>query len=311
MYRVFSCGGSASNDVVMQSMIDAYNDGADIVSMSLGADNGFEDADPFGQIVTNAKKRGIATVVAAGNSGFIGPVLTASPAIAEDAIAVASMDAAMYPTTYKMKGNTGREEWRYASLWPLDGEFTIFAAGDEEASYGCDYNALSEAVVEVGERGWNISQTFYMVRQSTRCDVRFILINAVNRGFKGVVLWRGEEFSNPFDNDYPSSIGGQFLLGLDHIDGPKLYKAVTSDPVKFRAKFTDKRFLAVENPSAGFTSNYSTFGNTWEYKAFKPLLAAPGHLILSSWPLETGGYAIISGTSMGMLEPFLWYHNCS
>jgi subtilisin family serine protease len=299
MYRVFSCGGGASNDVVLQSMIDAYNDGADIVSMSLGSDNGFEDVDPFGQIVTNAKKRGIATVVAAGNAGFLGPVLTGSPAIAKDAIAVASTDAARFPTTYKMKGSTGREEWRYSSLWPLEGEFPIFASGDEEESYGCDYDILLKAVAEVQERGWDLENTFYMVRQSTRCDVGSMMINAVYQGFKGVVWWRGEEFSNPYDNDYPSSIGGQFLLGLDHVDGPKLYKAVTSDPLKFRAKFTDKRFLPVENPSAGFTSNYSTFGNTWEYKAFKPLLAAPGHLILSAWPLETGGYAIISGTSMG------------
>jgi subtilisin family serine protease len=302
MYRVFGCGGDASNDVVMQAMMDAYNDGADIVSMSLGSDNGFEAADPTGQIITNAKARGIATIVAAGNRGNLGPMLTSSPAIAMDAVAVASVDGAKYPTTYKMKGNSGGE-FRYSSLWPLTGEFTVYAPSNYDDSLLCSYQTILDSVAAVQKNGWNLSQTFLMVRQSHVCDINTIFVNVINLGFKGMIAWRDVDFANPYENDYMGSAPGSFVLSIDAVDGPKLYDAVTADPVNFRAEFSDRRFLPVDNPSAGFTSNYSTMGNTWESTVFKPQLAAPGHLILSAWPLSVGGYAIISGTSMA--TPFV------
>nr|QIR83317.1 kilbournase [Stenocarpella maydis] len=302
MYRVFSCGGDASNDVVMQAMMDAYNDGADIVSMSLGSNNGFEDADPTGQIITNAKARGIATVVAAGNDGALGPMLTSSPAIGRDAIAVASVDGAKYPTTYKMQGSSGGE-FRYSSLWPLSGNFTVYAPSNYTDSLVCAYQTIVNSAAAVRANGWNISETFLMVREGHVCDLNTIFANIVYQGFKGMIAWRDSDFANPYENDYMSSAPGSFVLSLDAVDGPRLYKAVTADPVNFRAEFTDRRFVPVDNPSAGFTSNYSTMGNTWEGTVFKPQLAAPGHLILSSWPLSVGGYATISGTSMA--TPFV------
>ncbi|KAH7017968.1 peptidase S8/S53 domain-containing protein [Microdochium trichocladiopsis] len=306
MYRIFACNGVASSDVVMQAMMDAYNDGVDIVSMSLGSDSGFEDADPFGQIITNAKSRGIATIIAAGNRGNLGPMLTSSPAIAPDAVAVASLDGAKYPTTYKMQGTSstgnGSSEWRYGSLWPLDGEFPVYASADYDESTGCEYASIQKAAQAVGV---NVSSTLYMVRKTYLCDLSLPLTNARSLGFKGVVVWRDQELRNPADNDYQSSGPGDFIiLSMDHVDGPKLYAAVTAaGPIFYSAQFSDRRFLSVDNPSAGFTSNYSTMGNTWEFSVFKPTISAPGHLILSAWPLSVGGYAIISGTSMA--TPFV------
>jgi subtilisin family serine protease len=279
-------------------MIDSVNDGANIVSMSLGSDTGFERADPYGQVITNAKNNGVTFVVAAGNSGHNGPILSSSPAVAIDAVAVASVDSARYPTTYKVKSNRGGE-WRYSSLWPVMGEFNVFAAPDYDESLGCDFESLQKAIEKVEEYGWDITKTFYMVRQNERCSLDGAVLNSYYYGFKAVIAWRDHEFPNPYDNDYVGSAPPLFTLSIDHIDGPKLYDAIKVDPRNFRLRFTDQRFLAVDNPSAGLTSNYSSLGNTWEYNAFKPLISAPGHLILSSWPLEAGGYTIISGTSMG------------
>ncbi|KAH7317069.1 peptidase S8/S53 domain-containing protein [Stachybotrys elegans] len=303
MYRVFSCGGSASSDVIFQAIIDAYYDGADIISMSLGADSGWERADPFGELITAVKQLGVAVIIAAGNRGRQGPMLTGSPGIAADAVAVASVDGARYPTTYKVKSNRGGEEWRYSSVWPMEGEFYVYAPPNEEDSYVCTRQAMDDGVAFVRDNGWNISETFFMVRQSNRCGLDFSLINGQYLGFKAVIVWRDQEFQNPYDNNYQSSAPPLWTLSLDHVDGPKLYKAVTSDMADFRLQFSDRRFLSVDSPSAGFTSNYSSMGNSWEFNVFKPLLAAPGHLILSTWPLEGGGYSIISGTSMA--TPFV------
>ena len=45
-------------------------------------------------------------------------------------------------------------------------------------------------------------------------------------------------------------------------------------------------------------SNFSSWGPTSDTLVIKPQLSAPGGSILSTWPLEGTGYAILSGTSM-------------
>lgn len=44
MWRVFGCKGSASNDVIIQAMLDAYEAGVDIISMSLGDSIGWPES---------------------------------------------------------------------------------------------------------------------------------------------------------------------------------------------------------------------------------------------------------------------------
>ena len=51
------------------------------------------------------------------------------------------------------------------------------------------------------------------------------------------------------------------------------------------------------NPSGGLISAFSSYG-TEATLTLKPDLGAPGGLIRSTWPLEDGAYATISGTSM-------------
>jgi len=49
--------------------------------------------------------------------------------------------------------------------------------------------------------------------------------------------------------------------------------------------------------TGGFLSTYTTWNPTFEMDV-KPQLAAPGGMILSTWPQVLGSYAVISGTSM-------------
>ena len=49
--------------------------------------------------------------------------------------------------------------------------------------------------------------------------------------------------------------------------------------------------------SGGFPSDYTTWNPTFEMDV-KPQFAAPGGMILSTWPVALGSYSVISGTSM-------------
>lgn len=304
MYRIFPCEGDVGLDVWIQAWIDACNDGADIISASIGwaVDHGFEDANPLDQVITNTKKRGVISIISAGNDGFGGPMYISPPAISKDAIAGGSIDAAMHPTTYKMGSTTSREEWRYSSLWPLEGEFHVYAPSDEGLVDGCAPDSAERAATEVAERGWNVTETLALLRFSGDCYFGSVVQSVLDEGFRGIIAWIPDDDGNPSNKDYPGTNFMYISIGVNHVDGKSLYKAATDKSTEFKAVFKDKRFKPIDNYGAGFTSNFSSFGNTWEYDVFKPDLMAPGRSILSTVQLKYGGYAIYQGTSMGKLS---------
>jgi minor extracellular serine protease Vpr len=112
-YKVFGSPGVnpyASEDAIIEAIEDAFNDGMDIVSLSLGApaltgpvdtgrtcgENPGAACDPESSVVQEAVAQGMVVVVAAGNEGETGLLTTAalntigSPADAPNSIAVAA-----------------------------------------------------------------------------------------------------------------------------------------------------------------------------------------------------------------------------
>lgn len=67
-YKVFGCGDSTMEDVIMAAFIRAYEDGADIINASLGSSRGFPDA-PLAAVASAIQALGVFVSVAAGNSG--------------------------------------------------------------------------------------------------------------------------------------------------------------------------------------------------------------------------------------------------
>jgi hypothetical protein len=92
MYRIFGCKGSSSSDVIIDAMARAFTDGVQIISMSLGGLNGW-DEDPEAIVASRLADRGVFMSIAAGNDGSDGLFASSSPAAGPDAVAVASVDA--------------------------------------------------------------------------------------------------------------------------------------------------------------------------------------------------------------------------
>ncbi|CAH0044774.1 unnamed protein product [Clonostachys solani] len=70
-YKVFGCGGSTYEDVIIAAFLKAHEDGADIVSASLGSDRGFPDA-PLAVVASAIQAANTFVSIAAGNSGALG-----------------------------------------------------------------------------------------------------------------------------------------------------------------------------------------------------------------------------------------------
>lgn len=97
----------------------------------------------------------------------------------------------------------------------------------------------------------------------------------------------------------PSTLGAgmvplqQATIWLDLLDkGTDVY-ATMVDPQSANAGVT----YFPNNSTGGYVSDFSSWGPTWEADA-NPHIATPGGSILSTYPLNMGGYYVDSGTSM-------------
>ncbi|KAJ2823083.1 hypothetical protein FBU31_004396, partial [Coemansia sp. 'formosensis'] len=94
MYRVFSCpvnGSVAStDDIILRGIEAAYQDGHNIISLSLGGGSWPED--PISAACSKLVKKGVVVVAANGNDGSNGLYTAGTPAVGHGVIAVGSID---------------------------------------------------------------------------------------------------------------------------------------------------------------------------------------------------------------------------
>lgn len=96
----------------------------------------------------------------------------------------------------------------------------------------------------------------------------------------------------PDSSEYLESVAmvsaetGASLVALAFADPSALISAV------------DSTVLAIPYDSAGRVSEFSSYGPNFEMDQPSPAFVVPGGEILSTWPLDGGGYSILSGTSM-------------
>ncbi|KAL2278417.1 hypothetical protein FJTKL_14512 [Diaporthe vaccinii] len=76
-YKVFGCSDGTTEDIIALAFIRAFEEGADIITASLGSSQGFPEV-LSAQIVTRIASQGVFASVAAGNSGERGPFSTSS-----------------------------------------------------------------------------------------------------------------------------------------------------------------------------------------------------------------------------------------
>ncbi|TQV99640.1 subtilisin [Cordyceps javanica] len=92
MYRVFGCSGGTGTDVLMAAAARAAEDGAQIISCSVGGAYGWSD-DGFSHLLSKlAREKGITPVVAAGNDGSRGALYSSGSANSAAVNSIASAD---------------------------------------------------------------------------------------------------------------------------------------------------------------------------------------------------------------------------
>ena len=294
-YRVFGCEGSTTADIMLAAMERALEDGMHVLNMSIGSAFMTWPQYPTAAGADALVDRGMVVVASIGNSGTDGLYSAGAPGVGNNVIGVASYDNShVNALTFTTSG--GR---RVAYQ-------TITSTEDPPTS------GTTPAVVYVG-RGCALAATPtpptppvppggdpYLADPNGKvalidrgvCSFNEKYKRAVAAGAVDVVI--ANNLPGLFAGGGVVGTPGVSAVGISKADGDAIKAEIAAGPTTIT--WTATRINAV-NPTGGLISSFSSYGMNAEL-TLKPDIGAPGGLIRSTYPLEKGAYAVVSGTSM-------------
>ncbi|WP_052436560.1 S8 family serine peptidase [Georgenia sp. SUBG003] len=289
-YRVFGCSGSSDTEVILAAMERAADDGMDVVNMSLGASYVTWPSYPTAAAADAMADRGVVMVISQGNEGDMGTFSGGAPSVSDKAISVASFDNTLVtsPTFVLDSGETvGYAASTGAPPAPTSGSLEVVApAPHPEGSVPSDSPLLGCAPAE-GAEGRAL-----LVSRGT-CSFHEKAVAAQEAGAAALIIY----------NNVPGMINAT-VEGATPITIPVVTVSLESGLAVQDALADGAATLTwteqttrTANPTGGLVSDFSSYGLSADL-TLKPDLGAPGGQIYSTYPLEEGGHASISGTSM-------------
>jgi subtilisin family serine protease len=288
-YRVFGCNGSVDNDIIVAALERAFNDGAQVVNMSIGDDYASWPEEPTAVASDELVQHGVVVAVAMGNAGGVSTALFSGgdPGTSNEAITVGSVDNAnAFFYSFTVNGvSRPYVQAAAAPVAPKTGTFPLAKTGTPTlADDGCNTHPIAPG---------SLTGKIVLIRRGT-CGFFEKSLNAQNAGAAGVVLYNNAPgFINPtVAGATPITIPVVMILASD---GAALNDLIAAGPTTMTWT-ADGQYVG--QATGGLISSFSSWGPTAEL-GLKPDLSAPGGLIRSTWPVQQfGGHNVISGTSM-------------
>lgn len=284
MYKVFGCESSTSNDIILKALLAADADDCDIVSLSLGGDNGYHGS-LMSRVASQVAEDRL-VIIAAGNAGEMGPFYASSPASGRGVVAVASVNSKQILGWPAVILSSSGESFNLSYVTPdgskLNESISVpltFDTGD--SCNAKEYGEESEAVVI--KRGICFGNGQFNTMSFT--GFGYILIfDSYNQGVSYM-----SEASNTSPSVHLFAVT-QAAVGdwvKEQTSGSHTLTFVVEADADTAAEMTDF-------PASGQMSSFSSWGPTFE-NDFIPTIAAPGGAVYGAFPDNT--FAIASGTS--------------
>jgi subtilisin family serine protease len=284
-YRVFGCVGSTSADIMAAAMERIAEDGADVLNMSIGSAFTWPQY-PTAQAANRLVDKGVIVVASAGNSGANGLYATGAPALGEKVISVASFDnthiQALSFTITPDNKVVGYFQATAAPTVPTSGTFPLARTG----------TATSTADACTALPAGSLTGKVALIRRGT-CTFNVKSINAQNAGAAGVLIYNNVAGIQNITVVGPPAV--TIPVGsISAANGVLINNRLASGPVSMT---WTTQLTSEPNTTANLISGFSSYGLSPTLD-IKPDLGAPGGFIYSTFPMELGGHAILSGTSM-------------
>ena len=273
-YRVFGCDGSTSDDIMLAAMERALKDKMQVLNMSIGS--AFEwPQSPTAVAASRLVKKGMVVVASIGNNGANGLYAAGAPGLGEKVIGVASFDNTdvFLPYLEVNGAQIGYVTMAFSAPAPTSGTGEIVDVGLACLPLEVDLTGL----VALASRG--------------TCAFGDKAINAINAGAVAVLV--SNNAAGVFNGTLGAPLGSDVpAVGISQADGN--FIRAQSAPIVMN--WTDQ-MASFPSPTGGLISSFSSYGLSPDLD-LKPDIGAPGGNIYSTYPLEEGGYATLSGTSM-------------
>lgn len=284
-YRVFGCAGSSSSDIIVEALERAYADGMQVINQSLGAARQWPQY-PTAQATSRLVNKGVVMVASIGNNGPGGSSPDAlfaagAPGVGANVIGVASFDNAQ--RSFSVNGTAyGYNPATGAPLPPVSGSVPMARTGTTTTA--------NDACVALP--AGSLAGKAVLVRRGA-CSFFIKASNAMNAGATAVVLY------NNAAGALAATVAGVPaitvpVVGITAAQGATLDALIAAGATTLT--WADN-YVSFPFGTGGLISGFSSFGVAADL-SFKPNLGAPGGGIFSSYPLELGGTATLSGTSM-------------
>ncbi|CAI6089470.1 unnamed protein product [Clonostachys chloroleuca] len=295
-YRVFGCYGSVTDDILVAAFTRAYEDGADVISLSLGSPIGWSEH-PWSAVISRIAEAGVASVVAAGNDGAAGAFYHSSPADGKNVAAISAIENIVTPvfmrlSNYTVDGKTNDLLYSVTYRTPLEGSLPLWAPALHS-------NATTDACETLPEDIPDLSQYMILVRAGG-CAYGQQSTNLLAKGATSIALYYNDAGIPVVPTDLVwgvnTNIVVQSTTGKAWVDALKAGKKVVVN-LPNSEKQVNTLVEIESSQGGGAVTTFSSWGPTWEMDT-KPTFGAPGGKILSTYPLRRGAYAVFSGTSM-------------
>lgn len=287
-YRVFGCAGSTTADIMIAAMERALKDKMDVLNMSIGSAFMTWPQYPTAAAADRLVERGMVVVASIGNSGASGLYSAGAPGVGNNVIGVASFDnthVALNTFTISPDNTSiGYAPATGAPLPPTSGTYPMARTGTQTTA--------NDACNAVAPAPGSLTGKVVLIRRGT-CPFYEKSFNAQQAGAIAVVLYNNSagRFSPTVAGTPPITIP---VVAISDTEGNLIDSRLAAGPVDLT--WTDD-YGSFINPTGGLISSFSSYGLNAEL-TLKPDIGAPGGLIMSTYPLESGAYATISGTSM-------------
>lgn len=282
----------AQDDDIIAAIEESVKDNADVINMSLGSDNGFNDpSEPMIAAINKAKEAGTLVVVAAGNSATAASMSSSGPAVTNDmhktdiglignpAVATGALSVASFENTNLLKDTAYLKKMPKDDLLSYDLAHGDLVTGEHEYVY-------ADIGKEENYTDKDVKDKYVLIK---RGEISFAekATRAKEKGALGAIIFNNVDGTIGMAGLDP--LGKFMVVGLTKEAGEKL----VSSENKIINFTTDKR--AVENPQNNKMSTFTSWGTTNELE-FKPEITGVGGNIYST--VNDNKYETMSGTSM-------------
>ena len=315
--KIFKTEGKGTrSDIYYYALEDAYRLGADVVNMSIGAQNGFTydsslESEVFGNIYKRMEAAGIVMCVSAGNEysmnyfssvGYTGPEYTdygtvGTPSTYEGNVSVASVENAMYPdfcievngekTAYIDSCTDGNHGW----IKNFGGQSVeIYVLKDENGEMLTGGNGV------INEDGSNA------VNHYEGIDVtgKIVVVSRGDITFEEKVQYAAE--AGAIGCIVCNNAEGRISMSIETFEIPAISVTLEGRALFLAAEEGATIYIPegksyVNNPDGWMMSDFSNWG-TSPMLTIDPTITGVGGLVYSSVPTADDAYEVYSGTSM-------------